>query len=336
MNEKEKCNVTEIALALGLSPTTVSRALSGKGRVSEKTRLMVADYIADRKLVPHVRTSRFSDKKTMNVCITLPIEEDYAELPFFIKILMVLYDFFIVRGYNCLVVRTGQDNIFALQNVIRRHKVDGVVLTRLPEYSGEIGYLKEKGVPFVVTGACPDESVHQADVDNRSACRELTNVLFKMGIRKTALMCSDLRQTVMQARLNGYKDGLRDNDIALERRWIIENAADRNVIEKAVGDILKEQIECIICSDDGICVSVLNHLREIGVAVPRDIRVASFYNSRLLEEYDSSITSIDYNIAEMGKVAGGMLVRLMNNESCEMKKVLGYQILLKESTKLMV
>lgn len=333
MGAKEESNISKIAQALGLSSTTVSRALSGKGRVSEKTKLLILEYIEKQEIVPHVRRTQYSDKKTMNICVTLPIEEDYAELPFFTRILMTFYDYFHARNYNIIPVKTGQENISALKDIIRHHKVDGVLLTRMLENNAEIDFLKEKGVPFVLTGTSADESVYQVDVQQRSACRELTNILLKMGIRRTALMCADLRQSVTQSRINGYRDAIRENDISLDRRWIIENAADVNVVEKAIGDILKEQIECVICSDDSICVAVLNYLREIGVSVPRDLRIASFYNSRILEEYNASITSIDFDIREMGKVAGGMLVRLMDGETCEKKKVLGYHILLKESTK---
>lgn len=334
MSEKEKTNISKIAQELGLSPTTVSRALSGKGRVSEKTKSMISDYIANGEIDPHVRSSQYSDKKTMNVCVTLPIEGDYAELPFFTKILMTLYDYFHVRDYHIVLAKTGQDNISALKDVVKHHKVDGVVLTRMLESNIEVDFLKEKKVPFVLTGTCPDESIYQVDVTQREACKELTDILLKMGIRKTVLMCGNLHQAVMQARVNGYRDAIRENDLPLDRRWIIENAADANVVEKAIGDILREQMECVICSDDSICMTVLNYFHQNGIRVPRDLRVASFYNSRILSEYDSSITSIDFDIKEMGKVAGGMLCRLMNGEPCEKKKKLGYHILLKESTKL--
>ena len=328
--EKKKGSISEIAQVLELSPTTVSRALSGKGRVSEETKSKVADYIANQNIVPHRRLSGYSDKKTMNVCVTLPMGENYAELPFFTHNLMALYDYFNVRGYNIMIVKTSLDDISALKNVIRRHKVDGVILTKIGEHSSEVDYLKEHGVPFVVTGSCPDENVYQADVDQYGACRELVSLLFKMGIRRTAFLCADLRQTVMKSRLSGYLDVIRENDIPFENRWIIEDADDANVLEKAIGDILREQIECIICSDDGICRTVLNYLRGIGVRVPGDIKVASLYNSRFLEEYNAAITSVEFDIRELGRVAGGMLTRLMNGEVSKKRELLGYKILISQ------
>lgn len=330
---KKEMSVADVAKALEISPTTVSRALSGNGRVSEATKQMIEKYITDNNVKPNVRTTSYTNKKTRNIAVCLPAEEDYAELPFFTKILMAIYDYFSVRGYNIMLIKLGRRDITPLKDAVRRHVVDGVVLTRVFEDGYDIPFLKEKGVPFVVTGSCDDPDVYQIDVDQRRACRELTSILFKMGIRKTALMSASFNQAVSQQRMNGYLDALRENDIPIERKFLIENATEVNVMESAVMDVLRNGLECIVFTDDGICISVLNYLREIGVRVPEDIRIASFYNSSILEKQSCLITSIDFDIYSWGKMAGLMLEKQLLGEPCEKKQTLGYRILLKESTK---
>ena len=96
--------------------------------------------------------------------------------------------------------------------------------------------MKEKEIPFVVTGTIHDENVYQVDVDQRGGCRDLTNILFKTGIRKTALFCSDMRQSVMDGRYKGYIDAIQENELPMECDLVVENAKDENVLEKAVGD----------------------------------------------------------------------------------------------------
>lgn len=334
MAEKREVPVLEIARNLGVSPSTVSRALSGNGRVGGETREKILNYIQENRIVPRSRGAKYGDRKSMNIAVVLPGEDEYAQLPFFTKILMALYDFFYVSGYHVLIVRTRSGDIGALRNVIKKHKVDGVVLTRILDDCQDIRFLKEKGVPFVVTGSIADDEVYQVDVDQRGGCHELTDILLKKGIRKMALFCADLRLTVSKDRLNGYLDAIRENDLPIEYDLIVEDAADINVLEKSVRDILKEQVECVICGDDGICLTVLDYFRQLGIVVPRDIRVASFYNSMLLEETNSFITSLDFDILKLGNLAGEMLVSLLNGEPCEKKKMLGYKILIKESTKM--
>lgn len=334
MAEKREVPVLEIARSLGVSPTTVSRAISGNGRVGRETKELILTYIEQNQIVPRSRGSNYSSKKSMNIAVVLPGEDEYAQLPYFTKILMALYDFFYVSGYHVLIVRTQGGDIEALKDVVKKHKIDGAVLTRILDSCEDIHFLKEKGIPFVVTGSIDDDEVYQADVDQRGGCRELTDILLKKGIRKMALFCADLRLTVSKDRLNGYLDAIRENDLPIEYELIVEDAADSNVLEKSVRDILKEQVECVICGDDGICLTVLDYFRQLGIAVPRDIRVASFFNSMLLEETNSNITSLDFDIRKLGKLAGEMLIRLLNGEPCEKKKMLGYKILIKESTKI--
>lgn len=332
MNCQAEIPISKIAQELGISTTTVSRALSGRGRVSEGTRMRVLTYIETVGAMPHVHTSKYTDKKTMNICVTLPGEGDYAELPYFTRMMMTLYDYFVIRGYSIIPIKTRSDDILPLKELVKKHKVDGVILTRVLENCLDVKFLQEKEVPFVVIGSCGDETVYQVDVDQRGGCYDMTNLLLKMGIRRTALLCSDLRQTVSQNRISGYLEAMRENSLSVDRRLIFENAADRNVLEKAVGDVLKEQVECIVCSDDGICVSLMNYLRELGIVVPQDVQVASFYNSTILDEYYPAVTSIDFDIRELGKAAGGMLMNLLEQTACEKKKMLGYKLLIKEST----
>lgn len=334
MAEKKEVPVLEIARSLGVSPTTVSRALSGNGRVSRETRDRILTYIEANQILPHSRGTNYSSRKSMNIAVVLPKEEEYAQLPYFTNIMLALYDFFCVYGYHVLIVRTKDGNIETLKDVVKKHKIDGAVLTRILDSCEDIQFLKKAGVPFVVTGSIDDEDVYQADVNQRGGCRELTDILLKKGIRKMALFSAGLRQTVARDRLNGYLDALRENDLPIEYDLIVKDTLDINVLEKAVRDILKEQVECVICGDDGTCLTVLDYFRQLGIKVPRDIRVASFFNSALLEEANSYITSIEFDIRKLGNTAGEMLIRLLNGEPCEKKKVLGYKILIKESTKM--
>ena len=62
------------------------------------------------------------------------------------------------------------------------------------------------------------------------------------------------------------------------------------VADKVIEDMLKEQVECIVCMDDNICLNVLNKLRRENVSIPEDMKVASFYNSRLISKYYQPIT----------------------------------------------
>ena len=93
-----KVNVSQIARELGVSVSTVSRAISGNGRISETTRQKVQDYLATKDLVPNIREKRYTDITTKMIAVVLPGEENFASMPYFLNIFLSVYDYFSIRG----------------------------------------------------------------------------------------------------------------------------------------------------------------------------------------------------------------------------------------------
>lgn len=327
-----KISVKEIADKLGISATTVSRTLSGKGRVGEETKKRILDYIQTNAYEPNIRR-KDSDKPTGNICVTLPGEKDYAELPFFAGILLSIYDYFEPRDYNVIPIRLKETDISALKKLVEKHKIDGVIFTRSVQESMGVQYVQQQGVPFVIVGSYDDKTVWQVDADQENGCRELTSILIKKGLRKIALFCADRTHVVTKSRYKGFVTAFRENDIPIDQRLIFDEAGYQAVADKAIEDMLKEQVECIVCMDDNICLNVLNKLRREKVNIPEDIRIASFYNSRLLSSSDTSITCLEFDTHEMGAVASKMLLDILEGDTTPKKVTLGYQVILKNSTK---
>ncbi|MBO5336379.1 MAG: LacI family DNA-binding transcriptional regulator [Lachnospiraceae bacterium] len=326
-----KISVKEIASELGISTTTVSRTLSGKGRVGEDTKKRILDFIRANDYQPNIRQKGF--KQTRNICVTLPGEKDFAELPFFSKILLSIYDYFEPRDYNIIPIKLKAGDINPLIKLVENQKIDGVIFTRSIQESKGVRYLQQQGVPFVIVGSFDDKSVWQVDVDQENGCRELTSILIKKGMRRIALFCADRTHEVTKSRYKGFVKAFRENDIPIDQNLIFDEAGYEIVADKAVEDMLKEQIECIVCMDDNICLNVVNKLRREKVNIPGDIRVASFYNSWLLNSSETPITCLDFNVSEMGTEASKMLLDILEGDTTPKKVLLGYQVILKQSTK---
>ena len=111
------------------------------------------------------------------------------------------------------------------------------------------------------------------------------------------------------------------------------NLDNNVVIDRTVEEVLDRKADCILCMDDAICSRVLKRLREKQVSVPKDIRVASFYNSMVLDNNVPSITSLDFDSKELGMVACKTLLDLIEGVNVETRTLLPYEVVLKESTK---
>lgn len=173
----------------------------------------------------------------------------------------------------------------------------------------------------------------QIDNDHLAGSSELTSLLLKEGIRKLALIGGSMRHIVNQNRLKGYEDAFKKNKIAIDDSVIYTDTCSKIRIEEAVRDLLLKKAECILCMDDAICIHVLNTLENEAVRVPRDIKVASFYNSRMLENHQPAITSLQFDAMELGAASCRLLADCIEKREAANQTLLGYQLVINESTK---
>ena len=326
-------SIKKIAEDFGLSMTTVSRAISGKGRIGKQTVDRVHEYMEQNALVPNVHARNHERERMRTICVALPLEGDYAELPFFQKILLSIYDFFSAHGYCVTVIKTTWTDISALREVVGRHLVDGVVLTRTITDGLDIKYLQEEGMPFVVTGSYDDATVLQVDVDQMNGCYDLTVALLRMGIRNMVLFEAEKSHVVNVSRYKGFMKAYEEYGLQVGSDMVYDNVGYASVAEDLTMKVVRKGAECILCMDDNICMYVLKALRKHGIDVPGKIKVASFYNSRLLNDYYPSVSCVEFDIKELGNVAGKILLDRLNGDMEPKQIILGYNIVLKESTK---
>lgn len=336
MNESsygKNITIADIAEALGVSKTTVSRAISGKGRIGEATRNKVLEYISEHDYKPNVIAQSLAQSKTFNICAVMPGEYGMADLPFFRNSLLGLVEVVSAMGYDVIVTLSHDKEISNLERVIANHKVDGVVLLRTVIDDPAVEFLKEKGVPFVVLGSVPDEGVVQVDSNHREACKELTSILLMKGLKKIALIGGNETYIVTQNRLAGFLDAYAQMNIPVSTDLIYQNVESRIMTEKIVAEVLSKDVDCIMCMDDTICDYMLYKFDRDGIRIPEDVRVASFYSSTLLENHIPSITSLKFDVKELGMVCGKVLLEKLEGVQAPSYTMLGYEVVLKESTK---
>jgi DNA-binding LacI/PurR family transcriptional regulator len=219
-----------------------------------------------------------------------------------------------------------------LERAVTNHKIDGVILTRTLKKDMPLAYLKEKQIPFVTIGSTEDTNVVQIDNDHRSACRELTARLLGQGIRDIVLIGGEEEHIVNDSRLRGFQDALAEAKERQGKSRVFLNVTSGLQVEQIVEKELAQNTDCIVVMDDFLCGCVLNALFQRGVSVPRDVKVASFYDSTLLANYTPSVTSIRFDVEELGRKACERLLGMLNGETVERKTLLGYEIKMRNST----
>lgn len=331
--ENKTLTIADIADALGVSKTTVSRAISGKGRIGSETRERVLKYIDAHNYTPNVIAKSLAQNKTYNLAVVMPGDYELIDLPFFQNCIMGIQEIASSFDYDMLLTVCNNADVTKLERIVRNRKVDGVILLRSFMDDVQVEYLQEKNVPFVVTGSSNYKGVVQVDNDHRAACRELTSILLMKRMKKIALIGGNEEYVVTQSRLMGFKDAFADSGTAVDESLIYMNLDNPVLLDGKLDDIIKREVDCIVCMDDAICMEVLYKLRREGISVPDQIRVASFYNSSMLETHDPSITSLDFDAKELGMLVCRTLLDMIEGQKVQKKTLLGYEVRLRESTK---
>jgi len=332
-NGQSKITIGDVADALGVSKTTVSRAISGKGRIGEETRQRVLKYIKENHYRPNVVAKGLAESKTYNIGWVMPGDSDVTDLPFFQRCMMGISEVTALADYDILISMVFEHDISQLKRIVKNRKVDGIILGRTLVEDEPTAYLKKSSMPFVVIGSSPYEQVIQIDNDHVNACKELTSLLVLKGNGKLALIGGNSNHVVNQSRRQGFEQGLIEQCVAVDSGLIYMDADSDAVIERAVDDCIHNEVECIVCMDDHICSSVLNKLHKDGICVPEQMKVASFYNSVTLANNQPAITSLQYDPKELGVVACKTLLDYINGKEVPEEVSLGYEVVLKGSTR---
>lgn len=317
---------------MGMSVSTVSRALSGNGRVSEETRQEVLDYLVNKQLVPNTREKHYTDTTTNIIAVTIPEEGNYVFMPYFQHVFFSVYDFFSIRGIQVIPIKISAKNISYLKKAVEDHVMDGVILSRRVENMEEINYLKEQGVPFVLIGEIDDSEIVQVGSENEQATYDLISALIHKGCYKMAIMCAEKKQPINQKRLKGLINAHADNYMVLNQEFVFYDTDSEDIAELAIEKILAANMDVIICMDDNICLTVLRILQKRRISIPQRIKVASLHNSPILEAWNLAITCVNYDVDELGKEAARMLHTLLVEKKKLPKAIMGYEVQMKEST----
>ncbi len=333
MEAEQKKNITiaDVAEALEVSKTTVSRAISGKGRIGAATKQRVLDYIAEHDYQPSVIAKGLAQSKTYNLCVVMPEHYGMSDLSFFQDCLYGIEKICGSQDYDVLMCICDNRDISSLERIVANRKVDGVILMCSYVKDRQIEFLQEKNVSFVTIGSSDYADVIQIDHNHRSACQELTQVLLQKGLERIALIGGNETHMVTKQRYAGFSGAHDQMGKAVDASLVRLGISDSVLIDKAVRELVGS-VDAIVCMDDAVANHVLKSLRDLDISVPEQMKVASFYNGLLLDNYVPAITALSFDARELGVTAGRTLLDMINGENVSERTLLPYEVVLKKST----
>ena len=222
-------NLKELADTLGLSPTTVSRALNGYPEVSETTRRRVVEAARAFAYQPSSSAKGLATGKSMTIGHVVPLGRHMMIDPHFADFIAGAGETYAREGYDMLmsvVPEANQERVY--RRLAASRKIDGIILQGPKAHDPRIALLKELGLPFIVHGRSneADDDYSWMDIDNRRCFERATEFLFDLGHRRIALFNGLDGMNFAVRRKAGFLDAHEKRGIEPDPHLIFHDRAD--------------------------------------------------------------------------------------------------------------
>ncbi len=335
-------NLKELAAKLGLSPTTVSRALNGYPEVNEATRERIISAAHRHNYRPNSRAIRLATGRALAVGHVIPLDTRS-------EIMNPIFSDFIA-GSGEVYARNGFDMILSVvpdeleettyRDLMSRGTVDGVIVHAPKTNDSRIRTLKDLGLPFVVHGRSTGSDIdyNWVDVNNRRAFQRATEFLLDLGHRRIALVNGlEVMDFAVRRRI-GYTDALSARGIANEP-WLITSTEMTEVKGwRAAEAGLSQPVPAtaFLCASMLQGMGVRRAIEGRGLKMGRDISVIIFDDdlSYLRNGEDVPIfTATRSSVKEAGKLAAEMLLQVINQpDAAPQHRLLEAELIIGQST----
>lgn len=308
--------IEEVARAAGVSTATVSRALSGRGRLSEATRERVRASAAELGYVVSAAASTLASGRAENIGVIVPLLDRW----FFATVLDGIAAQLAPRGYDMTLYNLTDDpeqrrNLF--ETSLRRRRVDGLIVLSVELSADERRQLGALPVPVVGLGV-PHADVAGLRVDDTAVGRLATAHLLGLGHRDIVhlgwSLADDAGETldIPTRRRRGFAQAMRDAGVA-EPRFV---AADFTVegARRVSRELLSgpDAPTAIFAASDEMAFGVLAAARELGVEVPGRLSVIGVDGHELAGLF--ALTTIEQFPHAQGERAGQAVLAALGVE----------------------
>jgi len=272
-------NLDQLAERLGLSKTTVSRALAGYADVSAKTRERVQEAAKAHGYQPNPLAQRLRSGRLDTVGLIIPSDLRPFGDAFFVDQVTNLCRTLTDHGLDLLLSASdrGDAELAALKRLVDGRRVDAMIVVRTRRRDDRVDYLLEKNVPFVCHGRTEDASAYAfVDMDGEAAGRLATDHLITLGHRSIAFISPpSLELTFAWHRKKGYVSALKAGKLAVDQALILEGEGDEAFGEAATRRLLDlpRAPSAIVCATDLEAIGALRAITDLGLTAGKDVSV---------------------------------------------------------------
>ena len=316
----EAITIKDIAKALGLSTSTVSRALRGSYEISAETRKLVLEYAEKLNYRPNPIALSLKEKRSRSIGIVV------CEIAnnFFSQVINGIESVAYKKGYYVIISQSHEsfEREVANTQYLASRSVDGLLVSLSTETTdlSHFGQLHEKGLPIVYFDRIPEEMPsHKVIANNFNGAYQATEHLIQAGFKRIAHLTISPHLSITKERLAGYKAALADHHLAFDES-MVKYCKYGGLVEEETEEAVKSLLalpkrpDAIVAASDKLSTGCLATLARKKIRVPEEIGIVGFTNSLVTDIFHPALTSIRQPAFEMGQVAMEMLIQLIESK----------------------
>ena len=318
----------DLAAKLGLSITTVSRALAGYGDVAESTRQRVLAAAEEMGYVPDANARRLQKGRTDTLGFVIPTHGPRFSDPFFSDFLSGIGNESSRHNFDLLVSTRPPDTLeeqAAYRRMVEGRLVDGmfVVWTRVEDW--RIQYLARIDLPFVSFGRSDlDLDFAYVDEDGRRGLELVTQHLIDLGHQRIAFISAPQNLMFCRSRRSGFSAVLKRSGVNLSPEYHVTGDLTQRGGLQAMNQLLdlSPQPTAVVACNDLMALGAISAAQKRGLVVGRDIAVTGFDDIPLAEHSHPSLTTVRQPVYDIGCRVCDMLICLVKGEELAERHVL--------------
>lgn len=337
MKNSREITIYDVAKALNLSPSTVSRGLKDHPHIKKDTVRKIKETADRMGYQRNTFASNLRARQTNTIGLVVPKLNSY----FMASVISGIEKVTKEEGYG-LVISTSQESaerevssVYTLYN----SRVDGLLVS-LAYDTASLDHFKmllNRNIPVVFFDRVSECSgCMKVVIDNFRAGFETTMHLVEQGCRNIVHLGGNLGRNVYEDRFKGYKKALNDSGIPYSRNLVMISDLSVNSAMKAAGRILRMRNlpDGLFASNDTSAVAVIQELQKHGIRIPEDICIAGFNNEPVSQVIKPNLTTVDYPAGSIGEIAAMSLINRLKGKYPEDKGIimLDHKLIIREST----
>jgi LacI family repressor for deo operon, udp, cdd, tsx, nupC, and nupG len=336
---RKASTIKDIARALDLNISTVSRALSNNKLISDDTRKKVLDYAKKINYRPNALASSLRTGKGNTIGLIVPNINRH----FFSNLIYGVENVLGPAGYNIIICQSNEllNKEKQAINTLINARVDGIIISISKETKNAKHFepIMDRDIPFIqVDRVLENLNTHKIVNNNFKASFTAVNHLIEKGYKKIAHLAGPQFINIYNDRLNGYCEAIKSSSLKSKSLLIYENMLTYEQGYELATELFskKNPPDAFFASSDFAALGVLQALKNLKINVPQKVGVVGYANEPFTELISPSITTLDQFSMDMGKEAAKIILyELKNpNENNNIAKqiIIEPQLIIRESS----